>query len=374
MIFVASCLFGMERFVAEDIDALGYKRLETIDGRVSFEAPLDAVARCNVFFRYAERVFIRLAEFEAQSFDALFEGVKAIRWADYIGKEDAFPVKGHAIKSKLFSVPDCQRIVKKAIVESLKGTYGGAYFSETGATVQIEFFILKDKASVMIDTSGVGLHKRGYRPVSNAAPLRETLAAALVKLSRPREDVITVDPMCGSGTIPIEAALLCTSTAPGVNRSFSGEALPFLNADCWRKAREEARSLIKPWHGEIFGYDIDPQCVAISRENAKRAGVCDMIRFDIGDVRSFTSPVLGARGTIVTNPPYGERMGNEAEVERLYADMGKALEAAVPQWQIYVLNGNDAFPRCFGRRPDKARKLYNGMIPCTFYQYFKNKR
>lgn len=374
MIFVASCLFGMEKFVADDIDALGYKRLETIDGRVTFEAPMEAAARCNVFFRYAERLFIRLAEFDACTFDELFEGVKAINWADYIGKNDAFPVKGHAIKSKLFSIPDCQRIVKKAVVESLKRSYNESYFTETGATVQIEFFILKDRVSVMIDTSGVGLHKRGYRPVANAAPLRETLAAAMVSLSRPREGVMTVDPMCGSGTIPIEAALLCTNTAPGINRSFAGERLPFLNAQMWLSAREEAKAQIKSRDGEIYGFDIDPKCIEICKANAQRAGVDKLIRFSVADVRKFKSPVEGGRGTIVTNPPYGERMGDRAEVERLYTDMGKTFAREVPNWQIYVLNSNEAFSRCFGRRPDKARKLYNGMIPCTFYQYFKKTR
>ncbi len=371
MIYVASCLFGMEKFVAEDIDALGYKRLETIDGRVSFEAPLEAMARCNIFFRYAERLFIKLAEFEAQSFDNLFEGVKAVKWSEYIGRTDAFPVKGHAIKSKLFSVPDCQRIVKKAVVESLKRDYNESYFAESGATVQIEFFILNNKASIMIDTTGIGLHKRGYRPVANAAPLRETLAAAMVNMSRPREGVLTVDPMCGSGTIPIEAALLCTNTAPGINRNFSGESLPFSDNVLWQNAREEARCAKREWNGEIYGFDIDPECIKISKENAKRAGVSDIVKFSVADVKSFKSPVKDARGTIVTNPPYGERMGEKAEVEKLYTAMGKAFASEVPNWQIYVINSNEMFPKCFGRRADKARKLYNGMLPCTFYQYFK---
>ncbi|MBQ3080857.1 MAG: class I SAM-dependent RNA methyltransferase [Clostridia bacterium] len=373
MVFVVSCLFGMEKFVADDIDALGYKRLETIDGRVVFEAPEEAVARGNVNFRYAERLFIRLAEFDAPDFDTLFEGVKAIDWQNYIGRLDAFPVKGHAIKSKLFSIPDCQRIVKKAVVEKLKLSYKETFFKETGATVQIEFFILKDKASIMIDTSGVGLHKRGYRPVSNAAPLRETLAAALVTMSRPREGVIIVDPLCGSGTIPIEAALLCTNTAPGLKRSFAGESLPFLDNSIWKHAREEALSKIKKWDSGIYGFDIDPDCVELSKQNAKRAGVEDLVKFAVGDVRSFHSPIEGARGTIVTNPPYGERMGERAEVEKLYNDMGVAFSRNVPNWQVYVINSNETFPRCFGRRPDKARKLYNGMLPCTFYQYFKKK-
>ncbi len=372
MIFIASCLFGMEKFVAEDIDALGYKRLETIDGRVVFEAPPEAVARCSVFFRYAERLYVSVGEFYAYDFDGLFEGVKALPWQDYIPKDGAFPVKGHAIKSKLFSVPDCQKIIKKAIVEKLKKSYSLSVFPETGKKVQVEFFILKDKATIMIDTSGIGLHKRGYRTEANDAPLRETLAAALVKLSRPRENVLTIDPLCGSGTIAIEAALLVTNTAPGIKRSFAGEDLVFFDDAIWGRAREEAVSLQRTWGGSIYGYDIDPKCIEISRQNAKRAGVETLVKFDVGDVRKFKSPVDEARGTIVTNPPYGERMSDRKEAELLYKDMGRVFAKEVPSWQIYVLTCNEMFERCFGRRADKVRKLYNGMIPCTFYQFFKN--
>lgn len=374
MVFVASCLFGMEKFVADDIDALGYKRLETIDGRVVFEAPPEAVARCNVFFRYAERLFVQVGQFDAYDFDMLFEGVKAIPWQDYVGKDDAFPVKGHAIKSKLFSIPDCQKIVKKAIVEKLKKSYSLSVFPETGNRVQIEFFILKDKASIMIDTSGIGLHKRGYRTEANDAPLRETLAAALVKLSRPRENVLTVDPLCGSGTIAIETALLVTDTAPGINRSFLGEGLSFFNKSVWLDAKDEAKAKIKPWEGGIYGMDIDPNCIEISRQNAKRAGVADLVNFSVADVRKFKSPIDGARGTIVCNPPYGERMSDRKEAELLYKEMGKAFSCSVPNWQIYVLTCNEMFEKCFGRRADKVRKLYNGMIPCLYYQFFKNKK
>lgn len=371
MIFVASCLFGMEKFVAEDIDSLGYRRIETIDGRVTFEAPEDAVARCNVFFRYAERLFIRVGVFDAESFDDLFEGVKNIPWADYIGRDDSFPVKGHCIKSKLFSVPDCQKIVKKAIVEKLKENYRISIYPENGKKVQIEFFILRDKAVIMIDTSGVGLHKRGYRLDSNEAPLRETLAAALVKLARPRENVIFVDPLCGSGTLPIEAALLVTNTAPGLQRTFSGEQLPFLDSRMWAKAREEAHSLVKPWNGQIFGSDIDSACIAISKRNALRAGVEQMIHFSVSDVKAFSSPIPGARGTIVANPPYGERMSDRETAERLYADMGKRFKTVIPDWHIYILTCNEMFERFYGRRADKMRKLYNGMIPCIYFQFFK---
>ncbi len=374
MIFVASCLFGMEKFVADDIDKLGYKRIETMDGRVLFEAPVEAVARCNIFFRYAERLLVLVGSFNAYTFDNLFEGSKALPWESFVGKNDAFPVKGHAIKSKLFSVPDCQKIIKKAVVERLKTKYPISYFDESGNKVQIEFLILKDKAMLMVDTSGVGLHKRGYRPVSNAAPLRETLAAALVTMSRPREGVINVDPFCGSGTIPIETALLVTDTAPGINRSFAGEELSFVPKQAWIDARREARGRIKTWTTPIFGFDTDSECIEIAKANAKRAGVENMIQFECRDATAFVSPIEGARGTIVCNPPYGERLGEKSEAEKLYGEIGKAFAKSVPDWQIYVISNDTAFERHYGRRADKARKLYNGMIPCLFYQFFKKQR
>ncbi len=374
MLLVASCLFGMEKFVADDIDALGYKRVETIDGRVIFEAPVEAIARCNINFRYAERILVLVGSFNAYSFNDLFEGVRALPWENYIGKSDAFPVKGHSIKSKLFSIPDCQRIIKKSVVERLKARYGIAYFDESAAKVQLEFLILKDKAMLMIDTSGVGLHKRGYRPVSNSAPLRETLAAALVNMSRPREGVIHVDPFCGSGTIPIETALLVTNTAPGLFRNFAGECLGFIPQKAWRAAKEEAKAAVKPWNTDIFGFDIDPACVAMSKDNAERAGVSKLIHFEQRDVRRFVSPLENARGTIVCNPPYGERMGEKEEAQKLYAELGKALDKSVPDWQIYVICNDDRFEQHYGRRADKTRKLYNGMIPCLFYQFFKKRR
>ena len=373
MVFVASCLFGLEKLVAEDIDALGYKRLETMDGRVCFEAPLEAVARCNIFFRYAERLFIKLGDFEATSFDSLFEQVKALPFEEYIGEKDQFPVKGHSIRSKLFSIPDCQRIIKKAIVERLKQKYGGEHFEESGVKYQVEFFIFNDRVSIMIDTSGVGLHKRGYRLQANDAPLRETLAAAMVRLSRPRPGVLTVDPLCGSGTIAIEAALMVTDTAPGLKRSFAGESFSWVPKRFWDEARAEALAKIKPCETPIYGFDIDPACIEIARANAERAGVSDLIIFEVEDVRRFKSPIPDARGTIVTNPPYGERMGEKTETEALFKAMGKSFCENVPKWQIYVLNCNEEFERFFGRRADKVRKLYNGMIKCSFFQFFKNK-
>ncbi len=371
--YVATCLFGLEKFLGEEIDALGYKRLDTMDGRVTFEGDASAVARCNINLRFAERVYIKVGSFEARSFSELFDGAASLEWERFIGREDAFPVKGHAIKSTLFSVPDCQSIVKKAIVKRLGEKYGVSWFDETGIKYQIEFFIFKDVATLMIDTSGDPLHKRGYRPVAGAAPLRETLAAALAKTARPREDVLLWDPFCGSGTIAIEAAMIMKNIAPGAKRNFAAELFPLLNASVWQSARNEAEDKII--HGtkfEAFSSDIDDECLMIARENAERAGVADMIK--IFNKNALTIEPIDRRGTIVCNPPYGERLMTPAEVEKLYREMGKVFTSLAP-WQIYVLTSYENFERVYGRRADKVRKLYNGMLPCNLYQYFKmNKR
>ncbi|MEG2118082.1 MAG: THUMP domain-containing protein, partial [Clostridia bacterium] len=257
MQFVATCLFGLEKFVGDDIEKMGWQKLETIDGRVVFEAPDSAIAESNINFRYAERVMIKLGSFPATTFTELFDGVKSLEWNKFIGKTDAFPVKGHSVKSKLFSIPDCQSIVKKAVVESLKSKYNISFFEESSTKYQIVFFILNDVATLMIDTSGESLHKRGYRTEANIAPIRETLAAAMVSLSRPREDVLFVDPMCGSGTIPIEAALIATNTAPGLNRSFACEEFAYFDKKIFLDAREKAKSLIRKTDMKIYGFDND---------------------------------------------------------------------------------------------------------------------
>lgn len=374
MDFVATCLFGLEKFVGEDIDRLGYKRIETIDGRVTFTAPDekagDCVADCNVFFRYAERVLIKLGDFTALTFEDLYQGTKALPWEKFIGRNDAFPVKGHSIKSKLFSIPDCQKIIKKAVIDRLSNVYKMKQFPENGIKYQIEFFILNNKAALMIDTTGETLHKRGYRKEENLAPLRETLAAAMVTLSRPRENVILVDPMCGSGTIAIEAALLVTNTAPGLNRSFAAEQFPFVHKASWQNAREKARTAVTPPYTEIFGYDIDPKCVEISKNNASRAGM-DFIHFAVRDIKNFEPPYPDARGTIVTNPPYGERMGDQMSARELAKLMGEKFLEKIPRWQKYIISADEEFEKYYGKRADKVRKLYNGMIKCGFYQYFK---
>ena len=366
---VATCLFGLESLLGEEIDRLGCKRLETMDGRVTFEGDETQLVAANLRLRCAERVFLRIGSFPAYTFDDLFEGVKALPWEAWIGKDDAFPVKGHAIKSRLFSVPDCQSIVKKAVVDRLSSAYGMTWLPEEGIKYQIEFFIFKDIATLMIDTSGVALHKRGYRPAAGEAPLRETLAAAMAMISRPRDDVLFWDPFCGSGTIVIEAALLQSNQAPGLSRSFAAEAFPQINGSVWRDERRRAMSEIRQDCAfEAFGSDIDEKVLKTARENAERAGVDHLIRFFRADATEMKK--LDRRGTVVCNPPYGERLMTPKEVEFLYRKMGKTFEALSP-WQIYVLTSMENFERLYGRSADKVRKLYNGMIPCRLYQYFK---
>ena len=366
---VATCLFGLEKLLGEEIDRLGGVRVETIDGRVTFDGDEHVLARANINLRFAERVFISLGSFPAYSFDQLFEGTKALPWENFIGKLDAFPVKGHAIRSKLYSLPDCQSIVKKAVVDRLSGVYGMRIFPEEKVKYQIEFFILKDMATLMIDTSGTALHKRGYRPASGEAPLRETLAAAVAAIARPREDVLFWDPFCGSGTIAIEAAMQVTNTPAGLGRSFAGEEFSFIPHSVWENERDRARSgIIKDSAFEAFASDIDGEVLEKARANASRAGVDKHIKIFGADARDIKK--LDRRGTIACNPPYGERLMTPREVEQLYRAMGRAFEALAP-WQIYVLTSAENFERLYGRRADKTRKLYNGMIPCQLYQYFK---
>lgn len=370
-IYTATCLFGLEKFVGEDIDTLGYERIDTIDGRVTFKGDINAIPRCNLWFRYAERLFINIGKFNAVTFDELFNGVKNLPFEEWIGRNDAFPVKGHSIKSKLFSIPDCQSIIKKAIVERLKSKYGISYFEETGVKYQIEFFILNDNVTIMIDTSGTALHKRGYRPQAGIAPLRETLAAALVKIARPRDDVLLWDPFCGSGTIPIEAALLMSNTAPGLNRNFISESFPQINRQAWKSTRDEARALIKADTSfETYASDIDDECIEVTKINIKNAGMEKYVKAFKQDALTIKSD--GRRGTIVCNPPYGERLFTMEQTEELYSKMGQHFKT-LELWQIYIISSHEGFERLYGRRADKVRKLYNGMIKCNYYQYFKRR-
>ena len=369
MELVATCLFGLEKLLGEEIDKLGYKRLDTMDGRVTFEGDAGAVARANINLRCAERIFIKVGSFEARTFTDLFEGTKSLPWENYIGRLDAFPVKGHSIKSALFSIPDCQSIVKKAVVNRLGEKYHISYFDETEVKYQIEFFIFKDVATLMIDTTGTALHKRGYRPAAGAAPLRETLGAAIAYTARPREDVLFWDPFCGSGTIAIEAAMILANIAPGAGRSFASEKFPLIPSALWKEARIEAEDkVVRDPKFEVFASDIDREVLEYAKANADRAGVLSNMKIFEQDARKIEK--LDRRGTIVCNPPYGERMMTERQVESLYREIGKTFARLSP-WQIYVLTSHEGFERFYGRRADKKRKLYNGMIPCNLYQFFK---
>lgn len=368
--YVATCLFGLERFVGEEIDELGYKRTETIDGRVYFKGGVEAVARCNINFRTAERLYIELGAFKAESFTQLFDNTAKIPWELIIGKDDAFPVNGHSVKSKLHSVPDCQSIIKKAIVKRLSEKYGISWFDETGITYKVEFFILNDRVSIMLDTSGEPLFKRGYRKSSVEAPIRETLAAALVKLSRPRENVRLWDPFCGSGTIAIESALIMTNTAPGINRHFLAEKYSFLTKKIWKDAFDEAKNNIKDTEFFAFASDIDDEALSATKNNIRNAGMEKYIKVFKKDATTIEKDDV--RTTIVCNPPYGERLENVQSVRKLYKKMGTCFDKLSP-WQIYIITSDEEFERFYGRKANKVRKLYNGMIKCNFYQYFKAK-
>lgn len=371
MNYTATCLFGLEGLLGEEIDSLGYRRIENMDGRITFEGDEYACAICNISLRYAERLYLHIGSFTATTFTELFDGTKALEWENYIGRDDEFPVAGHSVKSTLFSVPDCQRIIKKAVSVRLGGKYSMERLPETGDRYKIEFFLFKDKANLMIDLSGTPLHKRGYRPETVDAPIRETLAAAMVRLARPREDVLLWDPFCGSGTIAIEAAMLMKNIAPGMNRTFAAEKYPIFPAESWKTARERANDCVNRLSAfEAYATDIDDKCVDIATAAAKRAGVDD--RLNIFKMDALDIDTLGRRGTVVTNPPYGERLLTEEQAEELYRAMGEAF-SRLGKWQIYVITPNENFPKLYGRRADKIRKLYNGMIPCYYYQYFKNK-
>ena len=368
--FCVPCLLGLEGPIADELKRLDMRDIRSENGRVYFTGGDPALARANLCLRIGERVLIELGRFEARSFDELFEGTKALPWETLIPADGAFPVKGYSLNSQLFSVSDCQKIIKKAVVERLKSVYGIEWFPESGALYQIQFSIMKDKVSLCIDTSGDGLHKRGYRPAHNAAPLKETMAAAMVTFSRYRGRDDFCDPFCGSGTIPIEAALIAMNRAPGLKRSFAAMDWRIWDKALWQQARQEA--MAAEYHGDyrILGSDIDPRSLAIAHENAQRAGVDSLIRFEQADAAAFDRKT--DRGVIVTNPPYGERLGEKEQAEALYRDFGAALSRC-ENWQLYLLSSHTEFERCFGRPADKKRKLYNGMIKCDLFMYYKDR-
>lgn len=363
------CLLGLESPVAGELRRLKLDKVAAENGKVCFYGGPEDIIKANLGLRCGERVMVELGRVHAESFDALFEGVKALPWESLLPKNGAFPVKGHCLSSKLMSVPDCQKIIKKAVAERLKTAYGLSWFPEDGPLYQIRFTILKDTASLCVDTSGAPLYKRGYRPAHTAAPLRETLAAGLVSVSgyRGREDFC--DPFCGSGTIAIEAALAAKNRAPGLLRRFTAMDWPGFPQTLWEAAREEAQS--REFHGDyrIFASDIDPEAVKIAEENARRAGVEDVISFSVADACAFGRRT--ENGIVVTNPPYGERLSDREEAEELYAAFGAAWKNT-RNWKLYLLSSHTEFERRFGRSADKKRKLYNGMIKCDLFIFHQN--
>ena len=363
------CLLGLESIISDELKRMDLADVKAENGRVYFCGGQEAIAKSNIGLRCGERILVEVGRFDAESFDELFEKTKALSWENYIPSDGAFPVKGYSLNSRLFSVSDCQKIIKKAVVERLKlQDPGVTWFEESGALYQIQFSIMKDNVSLCIDTSGQGLHKRGYRPAHKEAPLKETMAASMVKLSRYRGREDFCDPFCGSGTIPIEAALIARNIAPGINRTFTAMDWPQLDRKIWAAAKEEARA--KEFHGEyhITGSDIDHSAIEMARENAKRAGVADTVRFEAADAMKFDRKT--ENGIIVTNPPYGERIMEKQEAEELYRGFGKKYLAS-ENWKLYLLSSHTEFERCFGRQADKKRKLYNGMIKCDLFMYYK---
>lgn len=366
---VVPCHFGMEAVTKREIYDLGYEIVKVEDGRITFEGDEEAICRANIFLRTAERVLLQVGRFHAETFDELFEGIKALPWENYIPKNGKFWVtKASSIKSKLFSPSDIQSIAKKAMVERMKQYYDVNWFEEDGAPYPVRIFLLKDEVMVTIDTSGESLHKRGYRLMTSKAPITETLAAALILLSPWRKDRILVDPFCGSGTFPIEAAMIAANIAPGMNRSFTAEQWTnLIPKQLWYDTVEEARELVDTdIKTDIQGFDIDGEVVKAARENAKRAGVDHLIHFQQRPVAELRHPKK--YGFIITNPPYGERLEEKKALPELYTQIGQAF-AGLDSWSLYMITSYEDAERYIGRKADKNRKIYNGMIKTYFYQF-----
>ena len=366
---VVPCLIGLESIIADELKMMNAENVVCENARVLFSGDESIVARANILLRSAERVQILVGEFYARSFEELFEGTKNLEWENYIGAQDAFPVKGYSINSKLFSVRDCQAIIKKAVVERLKLKYKTQWFEESGSVHQIQFSIMKDKVSLLLDTSGAGLHKRGYRPVANDAPIKETIAAAFCSLARLRSFHTLYDPMCGSGTIAIEGALKACNIAPGKKRSFSCEQWDIFNKETFD---EERRKAIETENTDCdflcYASDIDSNALEKAKLNAKAAGVEDKIVFEKRDIRDFEK--RSEKGTVIVNPPYGERLLDVEQAQEIYKIMGKKFTSS-PGWSYYIISPDEDFEKLFGKRANKRRKIYNGMIKCQLYMYFK---
>lgn len=364
---VLTTAFGIESVTASELKSLGYSDYKVENGKVTLKGNDEDIAKLNMYLRTADRVYIKLNEFRAETFEDLFQGTLSINFSDFLPKNAKMHVIGKSVKSKLFSVSDCQAIVKKAVVESMKRKYRTDWFEEDGPTYKIEVALLKDIATISLDTSGIGLHKRGYRTMSGEAPLKETLAAAMVLLSKWTPDRQLIDPFCGSGTILIEAALIGKNIAPGLNRSFDAEAWVHINKKIWTNIREQAKNQVNDLEFKLLGQDIDGKVLKVARENIKRAGVDDLVF-----VQKLPMEELASKkkyGCIICNPPYGERIGEIREVEKLYRRMGEVFKN-LDSWSYFILTNHLDFEKLFGKKADKNRKLYNGKLLCYLYQYF----
>lgn len=365
---IATTAFGIESIVARELANLGYTETRVENGKITFPADERGICRTNLWLRSAERVLLKMGEFTATTFEELFQQTKALPWEQWLPVNAEFPVEGKSVKSKLFSISDCQAIVKKAIVERLKDVYGISWFEETGPKYKIEVALLKDVATLTIDTTGAGLHKRGYRKLAGQAPLKETLAAAMIQLSYWKADRALIDPFCGTGTIPIEAAMIAQNRAPGLKRDFIAEKWPNIEEKYWQQSREEANDLLKPDIDlHIYGSDIDPTALQLARTHLEEAGLKDKVFFQRLPVAEVSSRFQ--YGHLITNPPYGERMGEQEEVKELYRNLGETFKE-LDTWSLHVITTNQQPELLIGRRWDKSRKLYNGRLECHYYQFF----
>jgi putative N6-adenine-specific DNA methylase len=365
---IATTPMGLEAVLARELKELGYADQLVENGRVTFWGDEKDICRANLWLRTAGRILVKMGEFEATTFDELFEGTKALNWPDWIPQDAEFPVDGRSHKSQLSSVPACQGIVKKAIVEKMKQRYKTEWFPEEGAKYVCEVTLLNDRATLTLDTTGAGLHKRGYRKVATEAPLRESLAAAMILLSRWRPERPLYDPFCGSGTIPIEAAMIGWNIAPGLRREFNAEEWKTIPMAMWEDARDEAYDLVeddKPLH--IIGSDIDREAIEIALGALRNAGLSKAVKLQVTPVEDIRPE--GEYGVLITNPPYGERIGTVSEVDRITKQLGRVAKS-LPTWSHFVITSDKQFETRFNRKADKRRKLFNGQIECTFYQYF----
>ena len=366
---IATSTFGIESITAKELRALGYEDLEIENGKVTFEGDEMDIAIANVHLRTADRVLIKMAEFEATSFEELFQGTKSVKWHEIIPKDGIMHVVGKSVKSTLHSVPDCQSIVKKAVIDSMSEHYGIETFSESGSTYKIEVAILKDKVTLTIDTTGPGLHKRGYRELAGIAPLKETLAASMLLLSRWNDNFELVDPFCGSGTILIEAAMIALNIAPGCNRNFVAEEWSDEIRNTFAMVKDGAKKAVKDKEINLIGYDIDYRVLKVAMDNAEKAGVSKYIKFQKRDFMDFSSSKK--HGFMISNPPYGERIGEKELLEPLYKYMGQ-MKRKLNEWDFNILTSIEGFEKLLGVKSTKNRKLYNGTIRCYYYQYFDN--